>query len=36
MEPTVSLTVTLQAEHADLASLERAVAGALAEIGVRL
>ena len=36
MESTVSLTVTLQAEHADLASLERAVAGALAEVGTRL
>lgn len=36
MESTVPLSVTLQLEHADLASLERAVAGALAGVARRL
>lgn len=33
MESTVPLEVTLRIEHADLGSLERVVAGALAEVG---
>lgn len=33
MESTLPLTVTLEVEHADLASLERVVAGALAKVG---
>jgi hypothetical protein len=33
VESSVSLTVTLQAEHADLGSLERAVAAALTQVG---
>ncbi len=36
MESSVSLTVTLQAEHADLGSLERAVAAALTQVGQAL
>ena len=36
MESSVSLTVTLQTEHADLASLEQAVGAALAQVGQAL